>query len=746
MTPGRTTTTLETGRFRRAVVIDLVELFALCGIGIAQPVLEVFGNAPEVFIEAGASRADIWWFAAVVAFGPPIALAAIEVTVRAVGGPRVGTTVHHVFVAGLALLIGVRAVRLLAGIEGSSLFVLAAVIATLLTIARYRFSAARSWLRFAAFAPLLFAGAFVFASPAKSLARGADAEAREAVEIEEVDLATPRPPVVLLVLDELPIRSLLAEDGTIDAETFPNFAALADDTTWFRNATTVATHTANAVPAILTGRYPGGVIDAPAAADHPDNLFRLLGNAYRFNVSELDTQLCAVPRCDAQNSDNAPTVTAVSPSTTIAAESNASTSSSPLGRLLGRVREEYPVMVALHDIQALPSVEHEDLVAIATTTTATTTTVAAPVDIASATPTTIDRGLAKLPTVQPGRFSEWLASIDSDTEHPQLNVLHLTMPHNPWNLDASGTRYRTPNDMLHLAGTDLGHWTADPGAVISARQRHLLQVRYVDTLIAALRARLVELGIWDEALVIVTADHGAGFEVGGWLREWDATNQTNLLGVPLFVRGPEFVPGAVVDQATQSVDIVPTIAAHAGIAIPWSVDGVDLNQLPNVERTRHPVGAIKYLDYNRIEVDVSTHLDSLLSLVASDGDDGGDDATILRRGPRGDLIGQPLSAFAIDGDAGGLDVLYPDDGSWAPTDTGSVSAFIVAEPDDIGPNEIIVISVDGTIGATAMTFRDGDVESRLAALILPTTMLGGDHDVRFFHLRDGDILAPLDAT
>ena len=723
-------------------MLDLVELFALCGVAITQPILEVFGDAPEVFIQADASRADLWWFAAIVALGPPVALAAIEVFVRVVGGPRAGVGVHHAFVGGLAVLIGVRAVRLISGIEGTSLLVLAVVLAALLTIARFRFAAARSWLRFAAFAPLLFAGAFVFASPAKSLAQGVDAEAREAVEVDIVDPTSPRPPVVLLVLDELPTRSLMAADGTIDRETFPNFAALADETTWYRNTTSAATHTANAVPAILTGRYPGDANAAPAAADHPDNLFRLLGNAYRFNVAELDTQLCAVPRCDSENPDNAPTITTVAieagePATTT------TNSPSPLGRLLRRVREEYPVMVALHDIDALPSVASDELVAATTTTAVTTTTIASPVDVGGVTPTTVDRGLAKLPTVQPGRFSEWLADIDADVEAPQLNMLHLTMPHNPWNLDASGTRYRTPNDMLHLAGTDLGHWTSDPGAVISARQRHLLQLRYVDTLIAALRARLVELGIWDEALVIVTADHGAGFEAGGWLREWDPTNQTNLLGVPLFVRGPGFEPDVVVDRATQSVDLVPTIAAQAGIDIPWPVDGVDLLDLPAVDRPSHPIGAIKYLDYQRIEVDVSAHLDSLLALAAADGDDGGDDVAILRRGPRGDLIGRPVVEFTVDGDAGELDVLYPDDGSWAPTDTGSVSAFIVAEPDDLDPNEIVVIAVDGTIAATALTFRDGDSESRLAALILPTTMLGGDHEVRFFHLRDDDTLAPL---
>src|SRR5262249_7915675 len=61
-------------------------------------------------------------------------------------------------------------------------------------------------------------------------------------------------PVVLVVFDEFPLISLLDENRQIDAVRFPNFAALAKRSHWFRNATTAHPWTTHAVPAIVTGK------------------------------------------------------------------------------------------------------------------------------------------------------------------------------------------------------------------------------------------------------------------------------------------------------------------------------------------------------------------------------------------------------------------------------------------------------------------------------------------------------------
>ena len=101
----------------------------------------------------------------------------------------------------------------------------------------------------------------------------------------------------MVVFDELPGHALMDAEGRIDAERFPNFAALAGEATWYRNATTSRSDTELAVPTLATG------INAPldslaTTADHPRSLFTLLGSSYEMHVSEPWTNLCPDELCD----------------------------------------------------------------------------------------------------------------------------------------------------------------------------------------------------------------------------------------------------------------------------------------------------------------------------------------------------------------------------------------------------------------------------------------------------------------
>ena len=96
--------------------------------------------------------------------------------------------------------------------------------------------------------------------------------------------------------DEFPVSSLMLADGAIDATRYPNFARLAREATWYPHATSANETTTQAVPAILTGissRHPG----LPTLADHPDNLFTLLGWRYTLRVTEEVTRLCPIRYC-----------------------------------------------------------------------------------------------------------------------------------------------------------------------------------------------------------------------------------------------------------------------------------------------------------------------------------------------------------------------------------------------------------------------------------------------------------------
>jgi arylsulfatase A-like enzyme len=89
-------------------------------------------------------------------------------------------------------------------------------------------------------------------------------------------------------------------------------------------------------------------------------------------------------------------------------------------------------------------------------------------------------------------------------------------------------------------------------------------VSYHDQQLGRLIAQLKSWGIWDQTMLIVTADHGEElFEDtrcghGGSLRD-------SLLRVPLLVHDPSRFPGGtIVDEGAECVDLMPTILSALG--------------------------------------------------------------------------------------------------------------------------------------------------------------------------------------
>jgi hypothetical protein len=101
-----------------------------------------------------------------------------------------------------------------------------------------------------------------------------------------------RPNVVMLILDEFPADSILAPGGRIDAERYPNLAALSRNATWFPNAFTVYDSTPKAVPLIMDGRRPYRAQPADQRG-HRRSLFDTFGRrGYSIRSSEEATAIC----------------------------------------------------------------------------------------------------------------------------------------------------------------------------------------------------------------------------------------------------------------------------------------------------------------------------------------------------------------------------------------------------------------------------------------------------------------------
>ncbi|MDD9372074.1 MAG: hypothetical protein PV358_18275, partial [Acidimicrobiales bacterium] len=231
----------------RRLAVDAAALFGIAGIAITQPILDLFGRNPTFFVAGNYGWGDIVAFALVVALIPGLVAVLVTASMR-LFGKRAGMIAHRVGVAVLAGLFGLMLARTLGIDAAMAAFGLAVAVAVGLVLAVTRWSAVRLFLAYLAVGNLAFLGLFLFVSPSSRLLGGtvyADAG--------RVNFPALEGPVTVLVFDEFPLATLLRPDGSIDDELYPNIAALADESTWFRNASTESGTTYRSVPEILSG-------------------------------------------------------------------------------------------------------------------------------------------------------------------------------------------------------------------------------------------------------------------------------------------------------------------------------------------------------------------------------------------------------------------------------------------------------------------------------------------------------------
>ena len=275
---------------RHAVTLERgAALLGLTAIAIAQPIFEVVSNSPEFF--AARSTEPLTAVAAVLAicFGAPFALLAIERVIRKVSSRTAGTFYGFA----LALLSAAIAIHGLG--QGEDLtppwdIVISAVVGVVVAVAAARSRIVRQFLTLLAPAALVVPTLFLLDPSVKQIFLASESPAA-------VQTIERTPPIVFVVFDEFPLNSLVTADGNIDAERYPNFGGLARDAYWFREATTVASSTAQAVPAMLSGRYPMERRDAPNLRYYPVNLFTILGRHYDIFASLRYPKLCPPRAC-----------------------------------------------------------------------------------------------------------------------------------------------------------------------------------------------------------------------------------------------------------------------------------------------------------------------------------------------------------------------------------------------------------------------------------------------------------------
>ena len=115
---------------------------------------------------------------------------------------------------------------------------------------------------------------------------------------------------MLIIFDEFAPVALMDRRERVNAERYPNFAAFARTSTWYRSATTVQWLSEIAVPAVMTGILPPPHKKLlPIYSDHPKSIFTLFNGSYRVTGVESLTNLCPGSICKNEKGSSTQEVT-----------------------------------------------------------------------------------------------------------------------------------------------------------------------------------------------------------------------------------------------------------------------------------------------------------------------------------------------------------------------------------------------------------------------------------------------------
>ena len=675
--------------------LEALHVAGLWAIAVVQPLFDLLGSNPEFLVAHNTRPTDLpGLLIALCLAGPACCLLGTRLCHRL--GPGWHSLATGIVTGTLVATVALATIRLEADWSLDASFGVAAACGVLAAGGYVWVSTVRLFATFLSPAAIIVPAVFLL-NPAISpfLSKSGSVHAIvDGVTFDET------PPVIVVVFDQLPLASLLNRAGEIDRTLYPHFAALADDTTWFRNASAVTEATTLALPAIVTGNYPtpGRV---PVAADHPANLFTLFGARYRLQVLEPLTDLCPATLCAPDR--------------------------------MGAIAWLVPVLsdlavVFLH--QVLPAAATMSLPPV----TQNWRDFAAP-------DTFLDRWNLRWDSLRVrGRRATAAAFIDalSAEGQPTLHFAHLLLPHEPWHFLRTGQRFSAHR--FSLAGPRNGIWPDDERAVAVNYQRHLLQVQYVDSLVGALAARLREAGIWDDALVVVTSDHGLSLRPGLPFLQPTANSFADIAAVPLFVKRPGQRRGEVVDANVEVIDILPTLAAEVGVELPWETDGVNVFAPGVADRT----GKVMFVENEQKRVNGPGYLhDALMETVARKFAifPGGNPLNQPRLKRYDDLIGTPTVGIRGQRPAN-LDVTM--DAPYLLNDVEHSADFVPAHltgrvvlPED-GSATPLAVAINGVVAAVTLpyAFKASGRRARWETIVDPRLLRPGANSVGVFAVRE----------
>lgn len=532
----------------------LLAILGASTLAIAIPIFSTLAAGPAFFVAHNSSAADLLQFALLVFFGPALLLWLGYLLAALMGK----TAARAFLIVVIALLIGVWVagnVPSAAGWAYALVFVAVIVSAIIFWRAPEALNKTLSYGRWLGLVSLLAPLAFLLFSPVSAL-----------LQTESVSPATTTAnaktnihPVVVLVLDELPLDTLTNGAGDIDAGRLPNFARLAALSTRYSNITSVSGLTDKAVPALLSGQK---VTDtkAPIHQQFPDNLFTLLAASHSMHVSETGTRLCPPSVCAKQAVQETPPGKPTR-------DSKHSLTAADSGADYGLYRDT--LIVFLHSIlpakmavEWLPDIQGQWHGFGETHSSRQPTE--------NSEPDNLSAFIADMQRDQSKRMRRFAASL-AELEQDSLHYLHLALPHTPWIYLPDGRRYN--GEQLPGREPASYSWQSEQVLVEQGMLRYALQLEYLDKLLGGVLDSLQSSANFDPAMLVVVADHGLAFSAGQSFRNATADSLAAIARVPLFIKYPGQREAVNDNSAGQTIDVLPTILNSLGIAAPATIQG-----------------------------------------------------------------------------------------------------------------------------------------------------------------------------
>jgi Sulfatase len=674
----------------RATLWDYAHLAALWSFAVAQPLFALLRESPEFLAARGALGFDVVSFAVLLVVLPPALLLAVELLAGLIDR-RARRALHLVFVATLAALLAIQALKRSIDAADGVLIGLAALVGIAAAVAYARAPVVRSFVSVLSAAPIVFLALFLFLAPVSGVAFPSQPHARSIGGVV-------RAPVVVVLFDELPLTSLLDDRGRVDPVRYPAFAQLARTGTWFRNAYAVYDSTEHAQPSIMDGNYPAKG-ELPIASDHPNSLFTLLGKTHRMNVSEEATAVC--PRSLCEDPRLAP----------------------PYGERMTSMAEDLG-LVWLHMVSP-PGIEKR-LASVSDNWGS----FGGGVSVVNS-----DTVRANLDAARKGRFDAWVREI-TPGGRPQLSLKHTLLPHVPWQFLPDAKQYRGGDDPFPSLSSQSYR---DATQVESLYQRHLLQLGFADRELGELLRRLEREKLFEQSLIVVAADHGVAFETGEFDRRTiTRENAEQIASIPLFVKAPGQRNGVVSDAYVETVDILPTIFDLLDVQPRVAMDGRSVFS-SQVQRRRTvrilERDTFKPLRFSTEEWErgQAAALERKLRLfgVGRDGP-----LRLFRIGPHRELLSRPVRSFPVERSRGAH---FVDGDEYGRVDLGSshVPAWVTGSLEGVPTGTDLAVAVDGRIAALTKSFHLATDERTLFAAMVPESSFHtGRNRVELFEVRD----------